>query len=171
MARKKNELGDAVSDRILALMQAGGTAESITKQLRAEGVKKISRATIGRRMTELRPKVKKARAAALAKGSPRTKAPLPSSPEEIPEDADLATIDEWLRDAKAMADAAYAAGDLDGFGKMGRLSSAFIIAKIKATPPKPPDPSERPDMIASRERARDEFHKLVKRVLPTKSAS
>jgi hypothetical protein len=67
-----------------------------------------------------------------------------------------------------MADAAYAAGDLDGFGKMGRLTSALLEAKRKATPPPALDPNERPDMIAARERARDAFHKLIDRVLPSK---
>jgi hypothetical protein len=181
MARKKNELGDVTTDRIVALMRVGATAEVVYKTLRAEGVKKISLATIGRRMKELRPRAKKARAETLAKKAgakaapPASSAkartiprPMPTSPEEIPEDADVSDFDVWLTNAKSMADAAYAEGDLDGFGKMGRLTSMLLEAKRKATPPKPPDANERPDMIAARERARTAFHELIKRVLPTK---
>src|SRR5690349_18801101 len=108
MARKRTELRAATEARIVALMRAGGTAESIAKQLGSKGCK-ASRATIGRRMAELAGKVNGARAGLLAKEPP----PLPESPDAIPEGTDLDTINAWLETAKRMGKVAEVEGDLD----------------------------------------------------------
>lgn len=94
MARQKTELGAATEKRMKALLARGGTAESITKELRAAGLK-VSRATIGRRMRELRGAVRVGRVAKRPKEvapesppappSAGTDIPLPASPDAIPE--------------------------------------------------------------------------------------
>lgn len=183
MPRKRKQLGDEVTERIAALTKQGKSVDAIVKQLRADGVEGISRATVGRRIVEQRAGVKKSRAAAIASSTkssepktpksarasaePAEDVPLPSSPDEIPADADVATLDAMLRKAEQMAEMAFADGDLEGFGRMGRLVPAIVAAKLKATPARPLDPNENPDMIAARDHARQMFHNLIDKVLPT----
>lgn len=173
MPRKRHEFGKAIDKRIVALMRAGGTAESISTKLASEGVDGASRATIGRRMTELRDSVKGARAKAMTKArdssepslKEKTKTPLPSSPDDIPEGADLETINEWLATAKRMGKVAELEGDLAAIARAGRLVTSLIDAKRKATPPAKSDPDDNPDYRSLAEDVEARLHKLADEVL------
>lgn len=175
MARKRTEFGKAVDTRIVALMRAGGTAESISSQLASEGVEGASRATIGRRMTELRATVRAKRAKAMkaaakpsSESKPSKASPLPTSPDEIPEGADLETLNEWLETAKRMGKVAELEGDLQAIARAGRLVTSLIEAKRKAAPPTKPDPNENPDYRALAEEVEARLHKLADEVLRSK---
>lgn len=163
MARKRTQSDAVVQERIVALMRAGGTAESISTQLAAENVN-LSRATIGRRMRELSGRVKKERADALAASKPNPKAPLPASPEEIPEDADLETLNEWLDTAKRMGRVAELDGDLESLARAGRLAASLLDAKRKATPPTKADPNDHPDMVKLGAEVAERMHAIIKQV-------
>jgi hypothetical protein len=143
------------------MMARGGTAQSISDTLTSAGISGASKRTIARRMQELRGEVNADRAQRVAAAKVTPAIPLPASPDAIPEGAEPSDYDTWLADAKEQADAAQAVGDLEGFGKMGRLTVALLEAKRKATPLPKDDPNERPDMIAAKERARKELHKLI----------
>ena len=182
MARKRENHTPGIQARILALMGAGGTAESIAAQLIAEGVKGVSRATIGRRMRELRGLEQKAaltspvpgrRAAPAAPKSDAAvsagasdDAPLPETPEEIPAGTGLETYDLWLRRAEEMYKSAKGRNDDDGMLKAGRLSQMYMEGKRKATPVAPPDPNDDPDMIAMGARVLERFRKLIDQAAP-----
>lgn len=166
MARNRKDLGGATESRIVALMRAGGTADSITAQLGAEGVQ-ASRATIARRMQELRGTVQAARAekareaAATSKGDER---PLPASPDAIPEGTDLETLDRWLKTAERMGELAESDGDLSALAAAGRLSASLLEAKRKATPPRAPDPNENPDLRKLGAEVAARLHKMIEQV-------
>lgn len=163
MARKRTELGPTLESRIVALMRAGGTADSITSQLGAEGVG-ASRATIARRMQELRGQVKAARAERMAAPVVVEDETLPGSPDAIPEGTDLATLDRWLQTAERMGEAAEADGDLQALAAAGRLSASLLEAKRKATPPSRPDPNENPDLIKLGKQVAERLHKMIDQV-------
>lgn len=177
MGRKRSDLGPSVEKRIASLMARGGTAVSISKALAAAG-KKVSTRTIGRRMRELRGDVAPMRVSASTSlrasyaapeasepESEASDAPLPAAPEEIPEDTDLRQIERWLQRAEAMARKAVNLGDLAGMGQMGRLTSALLEAKRRATPPEKADPNDHPDMVAAAARAREMLHKMIDRAI------
>lgn len=150
MARKRKELGAEGERRLVELARAGGTAEGIAASLRAMGLT-VSRSTVGARMAELKGKVKGGRRAMPRGGAAKASGeepPLPPSPDAIPEGADPGTIDRWIKRAEELAEIASNAGEVDGFVKMGRLSTALLEHKRKATPPPAPDPNESPDMVA-----------------------
>lgn len=178
MARKRTDLGARVEKKIAALLARGGTAESIAKALRAGGFTGVSARTIGRRMRELRGDVAPKRVSATAArraeyattegaAAPdsRDDAPLPTTPEAIPEDTDLAQIERWLERAESMGKKAVTLGDLAAMGQMGRLTSALLEAKRKATPPEKQDPLDQPDMLAAAARARAMLHKYIDQAL------
>lgn len=70
MARNRTNHGTDVEAQIAKMAGLGWTAEHIAKILKSKGVKGVSRATIGRRLRELRGKVRVGRAAS----SPKSKA-------------------------------------------------------------------------------------------------
>lgn len=178
MPRKRSELGANVDKRIAALMTRGWTAEAIAKELQAKGTD-VSTRTIGRRMRELRGDVAAPRASSSPTRREHYAMPDPASPappaseskddvdealpgaDEIPEEANLAQIERWLKRAEAMAQKAMALGDIAGMGQMGRLTSALLEAKRRATPPEKADPNDRPDMVAAAQRARDMLHRMI----------
>lgn len=181
MARKRTQWGPEVEARIVALMSRGGTATSISTALAAAGVKGASRATVARRMQELAGRVKaekaervKARRAS-AKAEPAApvhvapvveeRPPLPATPEAIPDDADPSTLKWWLEKAEELARQAEAEGDLDAFGKMGRLASTLLEHRRKAEPPPKADPNEHPDVVALAAAAREMLHKMIDQVV------
>lgn len=168
MGRKRNELGPEVEERIKALIRRGGTAASIEKLLKNEGVEGISVRTVGRRIREIRGDMKAERARkkkptspAPAARSKRSTPPLPTTPEAIPEGADLEMIDQWIQMAQRAAREAEVDGNLAGMGQMGRLTTALLEAKRRATPPDAPDPNDRPDMKALGEQVEARFMKMI----------
>ncbi|MCL2777730.1 MAG: hypothetical protein FWD73_06970 [Polyangiaceae bacterium] len=166
MARKRTVYGPDVEAKIRSGLERGQPAEAIAKELTAAGVKGASRATIDRRMREMRGRTASPRlflgrrVAASDVPSP----PLPESPEDIPSDADPDTIGRWIALAEQKGQDAANRGDLAGFGAMGRLAATLLEHRRKAAPPPRVDPNERPDMIAAKERARADFHRLIDRV-------
>lgn len=175
MARKRNNFTQSTQARILALMGAGGTADSIAKQLTAEGVEGASRATVGRRMRELEGLERKSAPRRPPASSPRAPADaslgageiaLPETPEDIPAGTALEMYDLWLKRAEEMYEDAQGRKDFDGVVKAGRLSQMYLEGKRKATPIKEDDPNDHPDMIAMGARVATELHKLIDKVLP-----
>lgn len=174
MARKRNELGEDASSIVRALMASGGTAKSIAAALRAKGID-ASPATIGRRMKELRGKVReRKRGNAPPPPAPKGRAkrapsvpvpPLPTSPDEIEGDTPLETINAWIETAEEIATLAKKDGNLPVIGQMGRLVASLLEAKRKATPPTPPDPNDNPDMVALGAKVAEQMHKYVDFVL------
>lgn len=141
--RKKPD-ADAV---IRAMVARGATARQIAA---ATGIKPR---TAARRKEEALAAAKPARAASAKRRPPAAPVepvdpPLPPSPEAIPDGADPGTIDRWIKRAEELAEIASNAGEVDGFVKMGRLSTALLEHKRKATPPTLPDPNDNPDMVA-----------------------
>ena len=162
MPRQRTEFPPSVEAQIKSLMARGGTAQSISDTLRSANVAGASKRTVARRMQEYRGEVNAERASRVAAAKSAVAAPpLPDTPDAIPEGAGETTYDTWLAEAKAQADVAQTDGDLEGFGKMGRLTVALLEAKRKATPVPREDPNDRPDMLEAKERARKAFHKLV----------
>lgn len=175
MARKRENHTPSIQARILALMGAGGTAESIAAQLAAEGVKGISRATIGRRMRELRGLEEKSSLAPRPASPARDRVAttdgaddivLPEREEDIPAGTGLEQYDLWLRRAEDMYKSAKGRNDFDGVVKAGRLSQMYLEGKRKATPPEAPDPNEHPDMIEMGARVAAQLHKIIDKVAP-----
>jgi hypothetical protein len=89
---------------------------------------------------------------------------LPESPDAIPAGTDQETLIAWIGKAQELGRVAQAKGDLDGFGKMGRLSASLLEAKRKGAPIPKADPNDRPDLIAAKEAARKRLHKLIDEV-------
>lgn len=161
MARKRTELSADVEARIEALMRSGGTAEGIASQLRAEGVA-LSRATIGRRLRELRgPVATRATTKVAPPSAPDSEPPLPTSPEDIPSDASLPELADLLRRAKVLLAEAEAAKNLPLAGQMIRVCSQLAETIRKATPPERPDPNDSPDMVALGKQVAERLHKMV----------
>src|SRR5262249_53141987 len=130
MPRKRSELPSAAKRKLRSLLARGGTAESITAALRADGVK-VSESTIKRRIRELRPEASPRRPssseARRAEYASAVAAPpdAPSRDEEddddpsdlptpgaVPDNAPLEQIDRWLARAEKIGRIAYAKGDL-----------------------------------------------------------
>lgn len=168
MPRTKTEISARAKKKIEQLVARGGTADSIAKALRAAGIKGVSARTIGRRIAELRGPTRAPRGTARAAadalreeysaaaaaaddeqaadaGDSADEGELPD-PKAIPENADLDQINAWLKRADTLGKAAFTKGDLEGMGKMGRLTSALLEAKRKATPLEKEDPNDSPDM-------------------------
>lgn len=156
MARKRNELGASTEARIVALMKAGGTAESIAAQLGAEGVT-ASRATIGRRMQELRGQVNAGRAERAAVIGGEVTMP---SPESIPDGTPVEEVDGYITRLNTQAMVAEADGDIDSFTKCLRMIKDYMTVKIRLTPPRKPDRNDEPDTIAEGAAAVAKLEKL-----------
>jgi hypothetical protein len=172
MARKPNPLSQDHEQRLITLMKAGRTAAQIADALAAEGVKGLSRATVGRRMRELRgPTRLTPPAASKAPRAEPVEAPLPSSPDAIPEGTDLEQIERWLETAERNARAAEADGNLAGLGAMGRLAKGLLEAKVKARPTPPPDPNQNPDMQKLGADVSVRFLKLIDEAAGTRAAT
>lgn len=154
MAGKPKELGPGVESRIVALLRQGGTADSITATLHAEGVR-ASRATIARRMHDLSGRVVEERAKV------HVAPELPTSPDEIPAGATLAQLDGWIRQAEAAITTAESEGDLALMGQMLRVASSLAETRRKATPPARPDPNDSPDMVRLAAQAAERLHKMI----------
>lgn len=161
MGRKRNELGPDVEGQILAFMKVGRTAQNIYEALAANGVKGISVPTITRRMRELRAGM---RSAPVAASPAATEEEIPETPEAIPADTPLEILDRWIATVARLGRKAAAADDLDGIGKMGRLSASLLEARRKATPPPVADPNDSPDMVALGALVAERLHKMINQV-------
>jgi hypothetical protein len=164
MPRKRNELGPNVEGQIAEFMKVGRTAQHIFETLSAQGVRGISVATITRRMREIRAGLRSSRAAPSAPESSED-LDLPESPESIGADTPLEILDQWIAHVARLGRKAAAADDLDGIGKMGRLSAALLEARRKATPPPVADPNDSPDMVALGALVAEKFHSMISRVV------
>jgi hypothetical protein len=175
MARTRTVFTPEVEAQIAAMLERGGTAESISSALTASGVRGASRATIGRRISERRGPVGSLRAkspsfaqelAALEPPSstpppaPESDGDLPASDEDI-KTADAGTLDRWLARAEAAGRAAATEGNLTALGAMGRLAVTLQEAKRKGTPIPKPDPNDAPDMVALGAEVAKRLHKMV----------
>jgi hypothetical protein len=167
MARPRTQLSASTNATIESMAATGGTAETITKALKARGVRGISRATVGRRLRELRGKVRVGRVGAKQSAPPpppeseTADIDLPASPEEIPDGLSLDVLRALFRKADRAASEALSRKDLATFGAMGRLVTALSEAIRKATPPEKVDPNDHPDMLSAAKRAREKLHRLV----------
>ncbi len=166
MARKRTNLGAKTTKRIKAGAKTGATAKALAAELAADGEKAPSARTVSRRMLEERGPRKNRAKKLSAPTPPSTEGlpPLPKSADEIPETADLTTLDFWLARVNQLGEIAHAKGDLAGMGTMGRLATALLEAKRKATPPEKPDPNDSPDMRELADLVRSRLHKLVDQV-------
>lgn len=163
MPRKRNDLGPVVEGQILEFMKVGRTAAHIFETLSAQGVKGISVATITRRMRELRAGMRSPRSVPPDPESD-TAIDIPESPEQIGADTPLEILDNWIATVARLGRKAAAVDDLDGIGKMGRLSAALLEARRKATPPVAADPNDNPDMVALGALVAEKFHKMINQV-------
>lgn len=185
MGRTKTTWGADVEERIRQGIARGRTAAEISRELSAAGIKGASRATIDRRMRELRgksapPRVPRARASAPPKvdaapspapstppvPSPDEAPPLPSSVDDVPEEVDLTTLDRWIVMADNAGRVAEAMGDLAGIGAMGRLLARLLADKARFAPPKVEDPNDHPDMKMMGARCVERMHDLIDKVAP-----
>jgi hypothetical protein len=153
MARKRKTID---GDRIVALMRGGRTAEKIAEVLAAEGVH-VSRATITRRMRELKGKANAGRAAARV----TPPAQVDEVPDVVPDGTELAIVDKWIPKVEAAAEAAEAEGDLTAFASLTAKLVTLLEHRRKAAPPPRADPNESPDMVAAAKRAREMLHRLI----------
>lgn len=159
MARKRTAIGSAREERIVSLRRAGGTLDSILAQLEADGTP-MSRATLSRRLQELGAKVNEGRAELLRAMAPSGQ----GLPDNIPDGADSATIDQIAEMAQRMAAVAEAEGDLSALGAAGRLLIAAQEAKRKAKPPERADPNDNPDMKKLAADVAARLHRMIDQV-------
>ncbi len=89
-------------------------------------------------------------------------------PDVIPDGVDVSTVDRWIPRIEKAAEAAEAAKDFGAMASLLAKLTALLEHKRKATPMPKADPNENPDMIAAKERARKEFHRLIDHSLITR---
>lgn len=166
MARKRTVWPESVDAQIRGMMAQGGTAESISQALTAQGVPGASRPTIGRRMQEIRGTIHAPRSPSMASADPPPDSDLDVSdvPDEIPDGTPLDRLDRWLSKVNGAIEAAEAAKNYPLLGQLIARGTALQDARRKAAPPPKVDPNANPDMLAAKERARKEFHRLVEQV-------
>jgi hypothetical protein len=117
----------------------------------------VSLGTAKRRWDEWEEDIRQTRQATLlvAGGLP------PESSTDVPAEATLDQIDEWLAVAKRKANDAALLGDEEAHLGYMRLIISLLEARRKAEPEKPKDPNENPDFIAAATRVRERWHKLA----------
>lgn len=175
MATTRMQLGEAGDARLRALTRAGGTAVSVSATLRAEGWP-VSRATVQRRMQELRGKVRPGRPNAkpqrpVAPVAAPEATPLPSEPEDVPDGASLPELAALLERCKAALTAAEDEGNLPLVGQMIRVAAAITETMRKATPPARPDPNDSPDMVALGKAVAERVHEMIAMVVAQGAAA
>jgi hypothetical protein len=157
MGRKRIELGAEAEAQIAARMKRGQSAQTIAKAIGGG----VSYRTVARRMRELK-----------GKEPPKESKPVVEDvadvPEEIPEGVDLGTVEKWIPRIERAAESAEADGDFTAMSSLMAKLVALLEHKRKATPIPKPDPNDNPDMIAAKERARKEFHRLIEHSLITR---
>jgi hypothetical protein len=182
MARKRDELPAAATRKLKSLLKRGGTAKSITEALQASG-EDVSVSTVSRRIREIRgdvapPRMTPNAALRAEYASALEKADADANEEEeeeegdelpavdaIPKSADLEQVTAWLRRAERMGKIAYAKGDLQGMGQMGRLTKQLLEAKERLIPPEKPDPADNPNLAKLAAEARAKLHLYIDQAL------
>lgn len=89
-------------------------------------------------------------------------------PDEIPEGADASIAEAWLPRIQRAAAKAEATGNLAAFASLTAKMVAMLDHIRKSKPVPKPDPNDNPDMIAAKERARKELHRLIDHSLITR---
>ncbi len=138
-------------------MGRGQSAQTIAKAIGGG----VSYRTVARRMRELKGKEP-------PKGPPPTLAAAEDIPEEIPEGVDLSTVEKWIPELEKAIRAAQVDKDFSAVASLMSRLIAMLEHKRKASPVPKPDPNDNPDMIAAKERARKEFHRLIDHSLITR---
>ncbi len=162
MPRKKTELGADADARIVQLMRAGGTVDSIQAVLAKEGVK-TSRSTIGRRVNDLKTgRIK----AAIATVGPITQNGASSDADHtngsVPDDSHIKDpLDRLLAKVDRMAIVAEEAADFAGLAQAARLSAQLLESKRKSAPLPTPDPNESPDMVKLGAEVAERLEKMI----------
>ena len=157
MARKRIEIGASAEGQIRALMTRGGTVESITASLHASGLTGVSKATVARRMAEMR----SGGATRPPPPPPESEPELPTSPEDIPSGASVPELANLLDRCKAALAQAEADQNLPLVGQMIRVAASLAETMRKATPPERQDPNEHPDMVKLGEEWEARMHKMI----------
>ncbi len=152
MPRKQTKFSTQVLERMREGQRCGKSAGEIAAELKAAGVKGASKATVFRRLRDLQ------RAAV-------TPPELPGSPDEIPEGADVETLDHWIAVAKTMGEQAQRDKNIAAIGAMGRLVATLLEHRRKAAPKHVDDPNDSLDMIAAAKKAREILHRYVARAV------
>lgn len=164
MPRQKTEFGKEVEGRIIARMKAGGTAHSISAELTAEGIKGASPATVGRRMKELRGKVRARRPTSPPAAPKRARAaPEPEDWDDEDDDDgpplpfDVVDLPKKLAEMQKHAQTAVRKGDLALYDRI----NGKIIQALKAMPAAPPDPNASPDLIKRAKLVVEKLHAMI----------
>lgn len=155
--RKRIALGSDVEARIALGVKRGETHAQVTKAIGAS----ISSRTIARRMREIRGPVQAHRSGSRPSAPSAHAAPLPTSPDEIPEGASLPELTGLLDRCKAALTQAELDENLPLVGQMIRVAAQISETIRKATPPKQADPNDAPDMVALRTEAARRWHEMV----------
>lgn len=169
MARKRTNLGADADAQILARMKRGESPKKIHEAFAAGGGPVVSERTIARRMAELRPEVKAARAskrrAPESAPAPALGPPLPETPDEIPSDASLELLEHYRTLAKEAIDTASDLGDLKLLAQLINTAGA-VEDRIQRRQPRPAeDINDQPDMVALGKLVEERFVKMVDMVL------
>lgn len=137
------------------------TASQVVTELRAAGAS-VSRTWVAARLRELRGP-RRHRGSSTKARPPKAPAPppLPESPDAIPAEVDLDTLNRWIAIADRAARKAEADGNLGALGTMGRLAKGLVEARRRAMPPPAADPDADPDMRALAEQTVKRLHELV----------
>lgn len=157
--RKRTNLGADAEARIALGAKRGETAEQVSVALGGA----TSRATVSRRLRELRGPTKATRTSKVGKSASKKTAPpsVPSSPDDIPDDADLPTLYALLDVTKKALTKAEQDENFVALGQMIRVGAALAETIRKATPPKQADPNDAPDMVALRLSATKKWHEMI----------
>jgi hypothetical protein len=104
----------------------------------------------------------------VAAPAPALSASADEPPELIPEGVDVAIVDKWIPKVEKMLAQAEAAKDMSAASSLLSRLTSLLEHKRKAAPLPKEDPNADPDMIAAKERARAEFHRLIDHNLITR---
>jgi hypothetical protein len=159
MSRKKTSWGAAHERTFASLAKQGLTAGEIAARLTADGCPGASKATVGRRLRDVRGVVRARKAnagprSALAEAKPDAPAAddgaadVPTDPEEL-EAAPLAQLEWWLVEVKAAFEAAKVDRNVAAQASLAARATALLEARRKAAPPEREDPNAYPDLVAA----------------------
>jgi hypothetical protein len=113
-------------------------------------------------MREIRGPVQSPRPGAPVPASVKAaQAPLPASPEDIPEGASIPELMSLLERCKSALKQAEDAANLPLVGQMIRVAASLSETIRKATPPKQADPNDALDMVALAAEVRRRWHEMV----------
>lgn len=93
-----------------------------------------------------------------------------SDGEPLASGACLEQIERWIGQVEGAIETARNEGDLKTLGSLLRVAAQLSDQRRRQMPPRAPDPNENPDMIACRDKALAEFHRIIDHKLTTKVA-